>query len=85
MYNARLANKTREDIPITLQLEGIRGEIEVAGGSIVVEKEGYKTATFIIRVEPAEIRQRRTPIRIGVYEKGINIKNVNVTFMGPMR
>jgi len=50
-----------------------------------VEKEGYKTATFIIRVEPAEIRQRRTPIRIGVYEKGINIKNVNVTFMGPMR
>jgi cytochrome c oxidase accessory protein FixG len=85
VYNARLANKTREDIPITLQLEGIRGEIEVAGGSIVVEKEGYKTATFIIRVQPAEIRQRRTPIRIGVYEKGINIKNVNVTFMGPTR
>jgi polyferredoxin len=85
VYNARLANKTREDIPIELRLEGIKGEIEVVGRTIVVEKEGYKTATFIIKVDPKEIRQRRTPIRIGIYEKNINIKNVEVTFMGPLQ
>jgi cytochrome c oxidase accessory protein FixG len=85
IYNARLANKTREDIPIELRLEGIKGEIEVVGKNIVVDKEGYKTATFIIKVRPEEIKKRRTPIRIGVYEKNINIKNVDVTFMGPLR
>jgi len=85
VYNARLANKTRENIPIELRLEGIKGEIEVVGRTIVVEKEGYKTATFIIKVDPKEIRQRRTPIRIGIYEKNINIKNVEVTFMGPLQ
>jgi cytochrome c oxidase accessory protein FixG len=85
IYNARLANKTREDIPIALRLEGIKGEIEVVGKNIMVEKEGYKTATFIIKVKPEEIKKRRTPIRIGVYEQNINIKNVDVTFIGPVR
>ncbi len=85
IYNARLANKTREDIPVDLRLEGIKGELEVVGRTIVVEKEGYKTATFIIKVDPKDIGQRRTPIRIGVYEKNINIKNVEVTFIGPLR
>jgi cytochrome c oxidase accessory protein FixG len=85
IYNARLANKTREDIPLELRLEGIRGELEVIGKDILVKKEGYQTATFIIKVDPKQITQRRTPINIGVYERGINIKNIEVTFMGPLR
>jgi polyferredoxin len=85
IYNVRLANKTREDIPLELRLEGILGELEVVGKDIVVQKEGYQTATFIIKVDPTQIRQRRTPINIGVYEREINIKNIEVTFMGPLR
>jgi cytochrome c oxidase accessory protein FixG len=85
IYNARMANKTREAIPIALELEGIRGEIEVVGNDIVVEKEGYKSATFILRVSPDDIKQRRTPIRIHVYEKKIRIKSIAVTFIGPVK
>ena len=85
IYNARMANKTREDIPIVLELEGIKGEIEVVGNDIVVEKEGYKNATFILRVSPDDIKQRRTPIMIHVYEKQIKIKSIAVTFIGPVK
>ena len=33
LYNLKLANKTHKDIPYTLKLENIKGEIEVIGNS----------------------------------------------------
>ena len=85
VYTARMANKTRKDIPLELRMEGVAGEIEVVGDRIVVGKEAYKTATFIIKVRPDDISKRRTPIRIGVYEHDELIKRMDATFMGPVR
>ncbi len=84
IYNAKLANKTHEDIPLTLKLENIKGEIEVIGKDILVQKEDYKNATFIIKVEPKEIKNRRTPINISIYQDNIKIRTVSTTFIGPM-
>ena len=84
IYNAKLANKTHEDIPLTLKLENIQGEIEVIGKNILVEKEGYKNATFIIKVDPKEIKNRRTPINISIYQNNQKIRTVSTTFIGPM-
>jgi cytochrome c oxidase accessory protein FixG len=84
IYNAKLANKTHKDIPLTLKLENINGEIEVIGKDILVEKEGYKNATFIIKVEPKEIKNRRTPINISIYQDNQKIRTVSTTFIGPM-
>jgi polyferredoxin len=84
IYNAKLANKTHKDIPLTLKLENIKGEIEVIGKEIIVEKEGYKNATFIIKVNQKEIINRRTPINISFYENNKKIRTVSTTFIGPM-
>jgi hypothetical protein len=64
-------------------LEGIKGEIEIIGKDFNVAKEGYKTGTFIIRIETDQLRQRKTPIVIGVYQGDKKIKTSNTTFMGP--
>jgi cytochrome c oxidase accessory protein FixG len=85
VYTARMANKTRKDIPLELGMEGLAGEIEVVGGRILVGKEAYQTATFIIKAKTADLSKRRTPIRIGVYEEGRLIKRMDATFMGPVR
>jgi cytochrome c oxidase accessory protein FixG len=84
IYNAKLANKTHKDIPLTLRLENIKGEIEVIGKDILVEKEGYKNATFIIKVATTEIKNRRTPIQISVYQDNKKIRTLATTFIGPM-
>ena len=84
IYNAKLANKTHEDIPLTLKLEDIEGELEVVGKVIIVEKEGYKNATFIVKVAQKEIKQRKTPINISVYQDNVKIRTVSTTFMGPV-
>lgn len=84
VYNARMANKTRREIPIQLRLNGIRGQIEVVGKDIVVGREAYATATFIVKVPKEEIRLRRTPFHLQVLEEGRVIRDVAVTFMGPV-
>jgi cytochrome c oxidase accessory protein FixG len=83
VYNAKLANKTHKDIPLTLQLENIKGEIEIVGKEIIAPKEDYKIVTFILKVDPAEIKQRKTPINFGVYQDGKKIRTASSTFMGP--
>jgi cytochrome c oxidase accessory protein FixG len=83
IYNIKLANKTRKEIPINLKLEGITGEIQIVGEAFKVAREGYKTGTFIIKIDPKEIKQRKTPIRIGVYQDDKKIKTASTTFMGP--
>jgi cytochrome c oxidase accessory protein FixG len=84
IYNAKLANKTHKDIPLTLKLADIRGEIEIVGGAIQVEKEGYRNATFIVKVIPKEIQQRKTPVRIEVYQGSQKIRTISTTFIGPV-
>jgi cytochrome c oxidase accessory protein FixG len=83
IYNIKMANKTRKDIPVNLTLEGINGEIEIVGQALTVGKEGYKNGTFIIKIDPKEIHHRKTPIKIGVYEGDKKIKTASTTFMGP--
>jgi len=85
VYNIKMANKTTEEIHVSLKLENIKGEIEVVGGALMVPGEGYKTQPFIIRIDPSEISQRKTPIEIGVYEGDKKVKTANTTFMGPAR
>ncbi|MFZ9661798.1 MAG: FixG Ig-like domain-containing protein, partial [Chitinophagaceae bacterium] len=83
IYNIKMANKTRKAIPITLKLENIEGEIQIIGNHLFVESEGYKNGTFIIKINPSVIHQRKTPLQIGVYEGTKKLKTANTTFMGP--
>jgi cytochrome c oxidase accessory protein FixG len=83
IYNIKMANKTRNEIPITLKLENVKGEIEIIGGEFKVGSEGYRTQPFIIKINPTELHERKTPLKIGVYEGDKKLKTAEVTFMGP--
>jgi cytochrome c oxidase accessory protein FixG len=83
LYNIILANKTREDIPLTLKLENVKGEITIIGKNLVVLKESYSQTPFFVKLDRREIIRRKTPIEIGVYEGGKKIKTAKTTFLGP--
>lgn len=83
IYNIKMANKTRNEIPITLKLENVKGEIEIIGGEFKVGSEGYRTQPFIIKINPNELHERKTELKIGVYEGEKKLKTAEVTFMGP--
>jgi cytochrome c oxidase accessory protein FixG len=83
IYNIKMANKVRNEMIVTLKLENIEGELQIVGDTLKVAGEGYKTQPFIIKIKPEFIKQRKTPIEIGVYEGDKKIKTAKTTFMGP--
>ena len=83
VYNIKLANKTRKDIPMTLKLEGIKGEITMITPNLVVPAESYHTAPFFVKLDRSSVTRRKTPITIGVYEGTKKIKTATTTFLGP--
>lgn len=85
VYNIKMANKTRNDIPITLKLENVNGEIQIVGDTFKVAAEGYKSQPFIIKIDPSELNKRKTELKIGVYEGEEKLKTVTTTFMGPSK
>jgi cytochrome c oxidase accessory protein FixG len=83
LYNIKLANKTRKNLPMTLKVENMKAEIMVIGNPIVVPGESYFQAPFFVKMDKTLISRRKTELVIGVYEGGEKIKTVKTTFMGP--
>lgn len=83
LYNIKLANKTRKDLPITLKIENLEGEITIIGNDIKVPAESYFQTSFFVNVNRDRIERRKTPLVIGVYQDGKKIKTASTTFLGP--
>jgi cytochrome c oxidase accessory protein FixG len=83
LYSIKLANKTRKDLPITLKLEGINGEVTLVAPSLTVPAESYQQAPFFVKLARPEVARRKTEITIGVYEGTKKIKTATTTFLGP--
>ena len=83
LYTIKLGNKTRTDLPMTLKLENIKGEITIIGNALTVPAESYFQAPFFVKIERKLIERRKTPIVIGVYRNGKKIETAETTFLGP--
>ncbi len=84
LYNLKLANKTHMDIPFTLKLENVKGEIELVGSAnMVVKKEDYSHIQFFIKLDRSLIKGWKTPIEIGMYQNNKKIKTITANFIGP--
>jgi cytochrome c oxidase accessory protein FixG len=84
LYNLRVINKTRRDVPITLKIESGTGEIEMMGKAVVVKKENEAKTTFFILRDRKDIHRRKTPITIGVWSGNEKLQTVKANFLGPI-
>lgn len=86
LYNIKVINKTVNEIPLTLRLEDAPGRIiEAEGRDIVVQKEGQGKGSFFIVLPNTFIKDRKTPLRIGLYDGDKKITTLSTNFMGPFR
>ena len=51
LYNIKLVNKTRKEIPVVMKLENMKGQIEVVQKNMIVPKESYFQTSFFIKVD----------------------------------
>ncbi|MDE3183329.1 MAG: cytochrome c oxidase accessory protein CcoG [Bacteroidota bacterium] len=84
LYNLKLANKTHDDIPVSLKLENIPGEIQLIDNPHpVIKKEDYITLQFFVKLNRKDVTNWETPIIIGLYDSTGKIKTITAKFIGP--
>ena len=84
LYNIKMNNKTTEQIPLTIQVENGGGAVEIVGKPhIDVEKEGQGAGSFFVVLPTKDINNRKTKIRLGLYEGSRRIMSIETTFLAP--
>lgn len=84
LYNVKIANKTIHEIPLTIKIEDGFGKVEIIGGKpIDVKKEDESSGTFFIVMPKQAIGQRKTTVRLGLYEGKKKIDEIKTNFLGP--
>ncbi|MDP4261481.1 MAG: cytochrome c oxidase accessory protein CcoG [Bacteroidota bacterium] len=87
LYNIEIQNKTINEIPLQLKLEGDMagvGKIELVGEkNIHVKKEGQGAGTFFIVLPRNAVKSRKVRLQVGLYEGNRRITGLKTNFMGP--
>lgn len=84
LYNLKLANKTHENIPFTVKLENLPGEIQLIDNDHpVVKKEDYLILQFFLKLNRKDVKNWETPVVIGLYDSTKKIKTITAKFIGP--
>lgn len=84
LFNAKIINKTNQEVPIHLVLENTKGEIKLIGNNnIILKKEAINQLTFFIILDKSQVKERKTKLKVGVYQGVEKIQTVNTTFLGP--
>lgn len=86
LFDAKIINKTREEIPVTLKLEDMDGTIKLIGSQqIMLKKEAISEVTFFLEIPKDQIKKRSSTLRIGVYQGDEKIQTVKTKFLGPFK
>ena len=84
MYDAKIYNKTNENIPIELKIENANGLIEIIGHhQIVLKKEAINQVVFMVKIPENDVKKRSSEIKIGMYSKNKKIQSSKSKFLGP--
>lgn len=84
LYNIRMVNKTTQDLNIEIRLIDAQGRIQMAGNPIIkIAKEAQAAGIFFVVLPKENIKQRKTMIRLAIFENGKEIAITKTNFLGP--
>jgi cytochrome c oxidase accessory protein FixG len=86
LYNIKVANKTVQEVPLELKLEGISGRIDIVGlhPYIDVKKEGQGSGSFFIVLPRKAIHLRKEDVKIALYAGSQKVDVIKTSFLGPV-
>lgn len=84
LYNIKLVNKTMRAIPVSVKVEDGQGAIQIVGREIQVKPEDQGAGEFFIILPRNIIRDRKTRVKLGLYQGAERISTVTTSFLGPI-
>jgi cytochrome c oxidase accessory protein FixG len=86
LYNFKLINKTYADKRIKLKPDNFNGEIQLVGSQgLMVPKESDKIGEMFIFLDKKDVHDRKTVLKIGVWEGDKKIQTITTSFLGPFK
>jgi cytochrome c oxidase accessory protein FixG len=85
IYDLNIVNKTFDEIPISLKLENIKGELKLIGKEIVMEPHGNIDTKFLVLLHKDELKKMNTQLEIGIYDDNFLIKKVKTSFLALLK
>lgn len=84
LYNAQILNKSQEDITVSLKIEDGAGNIKLVGNSqsITVSSGKKAEAVFFIEMEKADIKKRKTELKVVIMQGDKELETIKTTFLG---
>jgi cytochrome c oxidase accessory protein FixG len=84
LYNIKLINKTRKNLPVVLKIEGEKkGVIRMVGNDLNVASESVGEGIFFVDIAQDQLSGRKNKIEIGVYSYDKRVELVKTTFFAP--
>jgi hypothetical protein len=85
LYMIKIANKTVHTVPLQVRLEGGDGRVETIGGSVIpVKREEEGAGNFFVVLPRRALSERKTSIRLGLYEGNTKLDEIHTNFLGPV-
>ncbi len=82
LYNIKVINKTRNDLPIDVRLLSHEGKVEIAGGSLNVLESSSSEGVLFVYLKKEDV-VGELPIKLGVFVDNKKIEEYELTFVGP--
>ncbi len=84
LYNYKLLNKTFRTKELELKPDNFEGSIKLVGETkLLVPQNGITSGSMFVFIDDKEVKNRKTTLKIGVYEGGKKISTISTTFLGP--
>lgn len=86
LYNIKVMNKTDKDIPLTIKVMSMNGSVQVVGKPYIhVPKEGQGSGSFFLILPKKDIHNRKTELKLALYEGDKKILTETTSFLGPVQ
>lgn len=85
LYNVKIINKTRDDIPLHFKVRGKDAEVRLVGDKMpIAPKDGYLDTQFFVVLSTDQITQQTSKFIIEVWNETEEVTVAKTSFLGPV-
>jgi len=84
VYDVKVLNKTFKEVPVSLRLDGVEGEVRLMGTVLVAQPQGIAEAKMMVLLPRQSITSLTTPLTISVLRDSAVVDVVTTSFLGPV-
>jgi cytochrome c oxidase accessory protein FixG len=85
LYNIKIINKTRKDIPVEIIPLSVNGDVKLIKGDIIVKSESLYETIFFLNLDQKDVTGKKMEIILGIYSEGKLLEKAKTAFVGPSK